>query len=67
MTFPLPVHQTETDRGFLGCPACYHDEFAVVCDGIPLEPRVVALVCTQCEIEVPIALGKPLEPKAGRA
>lgn len=67
MTFPAPIHQTDDDKGFLGCPACHNDEFAVVCSGVPLEPRIAALVCSQCEIEIPVADGKPFAPQAGRA
>jgi hypothetical protein len=67
MTFPAPIHQTDDEKGFLACPACYNDEFVVVCSGVPLEPRVTALVCSQCEVEIPVAAGLPFAPQIGRA
>ncbi len=52
------------DAGFLGCPACGGDEFAVVCRGLPAKPFVAALICAECDpvIEIGVLngyLGQP--------
>ena len=49
------------DAGFLGCPACHTDEFAVVCRGVPAAPRIVALICAACDLEIPVSDGKPMQ------
>lgn len=43
------------DAGFLGCPQCEGDEFAVVCRGLPGTPFVAALICAACD--PPIEMG----------
>lgn len=47
------------DAGFLGCPKCQGDEFAVVCRGLPGKPFVAALLCVACDpvVEIPVANG----------
>ncbi len=48
------------DAGFLGCPKCHGDEFAVVCRGLPAKPFVAALICAACEppVEISVAFGE---------
>jgi uncharacterized protein YbaR (Trm112 family) len=47
------------DAGFMACPTCQADEFAVVCRGVPDAPRIVALVCATCDTEIPVEDGAP--------
>ncbi len=37
------------DAGFLGCPDCGGDEWAVVCRGLPGRPHVAVLLCAECD------------------
>lgn len=48
------------DAGFLGCPKCGGDEFAVVCRGLPGKPFVAALVCAACDppLEIGVEFGE---------
>jgi len=48
------------DAGFLGCPQCQGDEFAVVCRGLPAKPFVAALICAACEppVEIGVEFGE---------
>ena len=67
MTFHPPIRQLSEDSGCILCPACECDEFAVVVVDAPLTPRVAALVCAQCDLEILLEDGKFYEPKMGRA
>lgn len=60
---PLKGHKIRNggpDAGFLGCPACQGDEFAVVCRGLPAAPYVAALICAACEpvVEIQVVDGR---------
>ena len=48
------------DAGFLGCPGCQGDEFAVVCRGLPAKPFVAALICAACDppVEIGVEFGE---------
>jgi hypothetical protein len=50
------------DAGFLACPACHAGEFAVVCRGVPDGPYIAALVCAECDTELPVEDGSPRAP-----
>lgn len=55
----FPAHRVKAaadDAGFLGCPQCSGDEFAVVCRGLPLKPFVASLVCAVCDPPFEIGL-----------
>lgn len=55
----FPAHRLRSaadDAGFLGCPVCQGDEFAVVCRGLPGRPFVAALICAACEPVVEISV-----------
>jgi hypothetical protein len=58
----FPAHKVRAaapDAGFLGCPQCGGDEFAVVCRGLPARPFVAALICAECDppLEITVADG----------
>jgi hypothetical protein len=63
---PIKLDCAANDAGFMGCPACQADEFAVVCRGVPDAPHIVALVCAQCDTEIPVEDGAPRAPRAVR-
>lgn len=43
------IRNAGEDAGFLGCPRCHGDEWAVVCRGLPGKPYIAALICAACE------------------
>lgn len=43
------IRNAGEDAGFLGCPRCQGDEWAVVCRGLPGRPYIAALICAECE------------------
>lgn len=53
---PRKIRNSGADAGFLGCPVCHGDEFAVVVRGLPAEPYIAALICAACEPEVEISV-----------
>ena len=54
------------DGGFLACPACQSDEFAVVCRGLPAAPYIAAVVCAACDMEIPVEDGAVRAPRQER-
>jgi hypothetical protein len=50
----VTLQSAAPDAGFMGCPSCGADEFAVVCHGVPDRPHIVALVCVECDTEIAV-------------
>jgi hypothetical protein len=62
-TTPRVLDCAGPDAGFMACPACQADEWAVVCRGVPVRPYIVALVCAACDAELPVEDGAPRAPR----
>lgn len=53
---PYRVRNAGEDAGFLGCPKCQGDEWAVVCRGLLGKPFIAALICAACDPVVEIGV-----------
>ena len=67
MEFCPPTPQVESDDICIACLSCGFNEFVVMVADVPLAPRVSALVCAQCEIEIRLVDGRFYQQAAGNA